>query len=343
MNNRPWSAEEIADLALPWPSFEAKGHGRSYTAYRVKRDELKRGIGPKPRLPKPTPEWQAPPPVNARALIDTYIALQRIRGSLAPEGAHAIRLDVDHPIAVAFMSDWHIGSSGVDYAALNADIATIQAHPYVYAAIGGDPVDNFILEKLMSASRSQISGDIAEQWAIFRHYVEQVLDSLLWVSSGNHDAWTQKVAGIDGVPTALAGIPVCYTGEGGIVALTVGQTTYRIYRKHRPVRRASNKNLTHFVKEMLRDGAPMEFDIGVSEHLHQADLEHFSYRQLDRVAIACGSYKRVDPHAADLGFHDGGYGVPTVVLYPGERRIVPFLRLADALAHLDGPSLYHAA
>ncbi len=171
--------------------------------------------------------------------------------------------------------------------------------------------------------------------------MKQLLDSgsLLWASAGNHDAWTHKVAGIDGVLAALHDLPILYTGEGALVTVTVGQTPYRIYRKHRPSRFRSSYNQTHFIRMMLALGAPWEFDIGVSEHLHQAEIIQFEYRKLDRVGICCGSYKVRDLYADTLGYYGGGYGVPTVVLSPNRREMLPFPSIARALDALDGVPL----
>jgi hypothetical protein len=89
---------------------------------------------------------------------------------------------------------------------------------------------------------------------------------------------------------------------------------------------------------MLRMGSTYEFDIGISEHLHEPGLEVFEYRpgtKIDRVAICCGTYKQRDPYAEGLGYYGGGYGIPTVILFPDRRKILPFYSLADAITVLD--------
>lgn len=340
MNNTPWTADELAALTTrEWEAFHAGYPERSYEAYRQKRGALRKGRTPTektaPVLGDPLAEKLD---LDDDAFLDEMVRWQGVLNRVQEMPLEfRLTLPVSEPIVIAFMSDWHIGSKGCDTQKLRADIDLIASHPRVYAAVGGDPIDNFIFDKMASAARSSFI-DIQLQWKTFAILVKKLLDSksLLWVSSGNHDAWTQKAAGIDGVLSSLAGVPCIYTGEGGWVHLTIGTVTYTIYRKHRPDGFNSRLNLTHFLKQMLRVELPIPYDIGISEHLHKSDMEHFVWQQLDRVAVACGSYKVKDPWAESIGFYTGGYGVPAVVLFPQERRIIPFLHLRNAVALLDG-------
>lgn len=341
MNNDPWTPEELADIEKTWKEFHELHPERSYNAWRLKRSDLRKGRAP---TEKRKARWvQEEEEVTDEELWRAVVAYQEVSSkAFANKLHHEIEVPTSEPIAICFPSDMHIGSAGTDMRRMQEDFELIESHPRLYCALGGDPVDNFIFEKMASAARSQIA-QVHVQWRLFRYRVLRLLESnsLLWVSSGNHDAWTHKAAGIDGVLSALGNIPVCYTGEGGFVHLTVGQQTYVIYRKHKPSRFSSGYNTLHFLKQMLRMGTAIEFDVGISEHLHEADLEVFEYRpgsKIDRVLIACGSYKVTDQYATDLGYYGGGYGVPTIVFYPDRRRMLPFMSIADALEALDGVS-----
>ena len=329
-----WSSDELAGLELSWPEFHERFPYRSRHAWRHKRESKAKTIKYKPIQPE----------VSDAELLEQTIAFGKVLTGAFPSVLdHDIEIKTDTPIAVAFPSDWHIGSEGCDLERIAEDVKLIAAHPRIYCSVGGDPIDNFILQKMMSASRSQVTSNIEVQWRLFRHLIKQLYDSdsLLWVSSGNHDAWTQQVAGIDGVLAALSGIDVCYTKEGGLVRLKVGNTTYRIYRKHKPVRWKSSYNPTHFLKMMLKHGTPWEWDVGIAEHLHEQEITTFEWRpgtQLDRIAICCGSYKVKDQYAEGIGYYGGGYGVPVVVFYPDRREMLPFSSLTHAIAALDGIS-----
>lgn len=345
MNNTEWSEEELADIDLPWEQFHELHPDRSHTARRLKRSDLKKGRTP---TPKKQPKYEEPEAeISDEELFNATIAYQKAVNAASPHSLHHhISIDTDEPIIICFPSDWHVGSQGTDLEGIRADIQLMASHPNVYCALGGDPVDNFILEGMESAARSQIT-QVNVQWRHFRYLLKMLYDSgsLLWVSSGNHDAWTLKVSGIDPILASLAGIPVCYTEEGGFVHLTVGQQKYVIYRKHRPSR-SSADNVLNFLKQMLMKNATIEFDIGVSEHLHKPDLEIFEYRpgsKIDRVLIACGSYKLKDPYAESLGLYGSSYGVPSVILYPDRRELIPFKSISLAIEALDGVSLSYAA
>lgn len=340
MNNVEWSDEELFAIDLPWKAFHNLYPERSYNGWRLKRSDLRKGRQPTPKKVRHSLEEDT---ITDEELFNATVAYQEATNAVFERKLdHSITVETNEPIVLCFPSDWHIGSQGTDLARIREDIQLMVAHPRVFCALGGDPVDNFILEKMGSAARSQVA-QVHVQWRLFRYLVNMLYESgsLLWVSAGNHDAWTVKAAGIDGVLSALAGLHVCYTGEGGFVHLTVGQQKYVIYRKHKPTRFNSQYNPLHFLKQMLRMGTPIEFDIGVSEHFHQADFEVFEYRpgsKIDRVLIACGSYKVKDPYAEDLAFYGGGYGVPSVILYPDRRKMLPFLSIADAIEALDGVS-----
>lgn len=328
-SGEPWTdAEKQAALSLPWELFHSQHPQRSREAWRHTRRQPQ----------KPIPRSKPPEQLSDEELFDSVVGFGRTLDAAFPRPLeHTVSLATTEPIAVAFLADWHIGSQGTDLAQIRADCELIAHHPRVYAALGGDPVDNFVLDKMGSAARTQLI-QVDVQWRLFRYCVKLIQDSLLWVSAGNHDAWTHKVAGIDGVLSALYDIPTVYTGEGGFITLKIGRQEYRVYRKHKPTRFSSGYNQTHFLKQMLRMGTIYEFDIGVSEHLHEPAIEVFEYRpgtKIDRIAICCGTYKLKDAFAESLGYYGGGYGIPTVILYPDQRKMLPFYSLSDAITVLD--------
>lgn len=275
-------------------------------------------------------------------LLDALIRWQDVRNrACAQKLEHRVDIPVrdGKPIAVCFPSDWHIGNTGTDHKRIIEDNKLIMGHPRLYCALGGDPVDNFIIEKMISASRTQVA-QVDVQWRLFRHLVAQLVESnsLLFVGAGNHDAWTQKVAGLDGISAALRGLPVVNTGEGGFIRLRVGDVEYGVYRKHKPTRFNSKQNPTHFLKQMLRMGTPWDFDIGISEHFHDCNIEQGEYRPgtgRHRVFVTTGSYKVKDEYSESLGYYGGGYGVPCVVLWPDRREMLPVMKIEQAIRLVD--------
>lgn len=351
MSSAKWSSEEETDLDLNWEEFHAAHPKRSYEAWaRKRRRERSRKTWGAKVAPVVVAGKLEEPEYSDDELWERMVAYQEMVQARQREAfrlEHTVRIDTQVPIAVAFPSDWHIGSVHTDHKKLKADCELMESHPRLYCALGGDPVDNFIEPEKVDAAREQIA-QVSEQWQLFRRRVKGLVDTntLLWVSGGNHDQWTRRLSGIDGIGAALSGIPVVNTQEGGFIFLEVGNQTYTIYRKHRPTRGKSSKNILNFLKSMLFEHLPIEFDVGISEHLHQPDFEVVEYRpgtKMDRVLIACGSYKVKDPYAESLGYYGGGYGVPTVIFRPDRREILPFRSIGAALEALDGVSYATAA
>lgn len=357
MNGPAWAPQETSDAAsLSWADFHPKYPTRSYDAWRLKRSALRRKVDSSQTATKVQPVVEDAPQDDEELrsllaksdeeLFDHLIAWQDALNAAFPQQQDVrVSIPTDQPIGLVLMSDWHIGGKGTDLRQIREDVRIIASHPRLYVGLGGDVIDNFILEKMAAAQRSS-SATVEVQWRGFRHVTRPLLDthSLLWVSSGNHDQWTERVAGIDGILSALASVPCCYIGksytqEGGYVDLTVGNETYTIWRKHRPSGMVSRFNINHFAKQMQRVELPREFDIAVTEHIHSPETTIWHYRRKKRVVACLGSYKVDDPHARNWGFYNGGYGVAVVVLYPHTRRMVPFDNLHDALAYLDGDAV----
>lgn len=353
MNNANWTHDELSHIHLDYATFAALYPTRSYDAWRIKRQQIKKQHQPTNKA-IPTVE-RIEPDVDPRIaelmddpsderLFDKYAAYHdEVLAAVPRLSEIKVSLDVDDWICVASMSDWHIGAEGCDIRRLKHDIDTISRHPRVYCALGGDLADNFNLEKMASAAQAS-DLQIKVQWRLARYLLKPLLDSgsLLWVGSGNHDQWTQKVAHFDPVLAALKDVQTQYTGksyqsEAGFVDLQVGSQSYTWFRKHKPTRFNSSFNRTHWLKQVLRGFLPREFDIGVVEHLHEAAIEQITYRRKHRILICTGSYKIEDSYALVGGYYDGGYGTPCVLLSPERHVMLPFWDLDHALAALDGP------
>ena len=375
----PWEDFTAAHPTRTWDAYRLR-RGTLGMGYTPKPDDVqdcnrrrRRRVASVLHTPAPAPPKKpAPTPADPEDLLDrpTAAALLRLRNEqlvdalLAFQDAHqerfpppgdiSVRVPVTDggPIGVALMSDWHVGSMGTDHRRILRDVEQIAAHPRLYCGLGGDNIDNFILSKMVDAARGQVMASIEAQWLLFETMLLPLLESgsLLWVSSGNHDQWTRKCAGIDGVLAALSQIPVAddqwnpvsrYTGEGGFIDLHLGpdggpEQVYTVWRKHRPSRFTSSFNATHFLKQMTRLQLPREPDILISEHLHTPETGNWWYKGRKKLLVNCGSYKVVDQWARDGNYLDGGYGVPVAVLWPTKHRMLIFDSIDEALELLDG-------
>jgi hypothetical protein len=100
------------------------------------------------------------------------------------------------PIALCFLSDLHIGSSGVDYAQLRADTETIAQTDGMYAVFHGDGIDNWIIPKLAPLQRGQ-AVPFDDEWGLFQLWLDTLDTKLMVVVAGNHDNWTRRMGGVD--------------------------------------------------------------------------------------------------------------------------------------------------
>lgn len=341
----PWTAEADRDAAtLSWRQFDAKYQGQySFNQYRWRRYTLQQtGQAPPARAAPEMILPERPPPPDPDALWDAVIASQRAavaeRGQIVSE--LSVRIVTDRPVGVAFFADLHIGGVGTDHEAIRRDIALATSCPQLKVFLGGDAVDNYVLAKLAHAARDEAAAAPVVQWELFRHVVTMLADSgsLIAVGDGNHNAWTRRVAGIDGTLAALRGIPAIYTGEGGFLNLTVGRQEYVVFRKHRPPM-SSRYNPTHAARQALRFGRLNSKrqlpDVVVIEHQHEPSIEVGQMLGAERVFIRTGTYKTRDGHAEEYGFTGAAISTPVVVFDPWRRRMVPFASLATAIEYLE--------
>src|SRR5690606_28868504 len=94
---------------------------------------------------------------------DSDAKLGKIRES--PPDLLVLEIEADGPIALANLSDMHIGNAGTDHRRMLEDARLIQKTPGMYAVFGGDGVDNFI--KHQSAMVAKTSNPEEEYAALY--------------------------------------------------------------------------------------------------------------------------------------------------------------------------------
>jgi len=237
----------------------------------------------------------------------------------------------DKPIALVFTADWHLGSLGVDYNQFDIDINLIENTPRVFTYIGGDMRENIIEPAKIGSSHNQ--QPIIRQSALFIRTLEKIKKKVIAVGAGTHD-WDILLSGFDTIKQLCEDLKVVYTDMGGLMNLRVGEQEYKIFRSHH-YKFQSVLNLTHAAKQCWRLGE-YDADMVCLEHRHVAAVEPFYGHGLERIAIRTGTYKTKDTYARTYGFYGLRVGNPTIILYPHERKMVPFLHMHDALAFLKG-------
>lgn len=234
----------------------------------------------------------------------------------------------NEPVAIAFLSDWHIGSSGTDYKSLRTDCETIRDTDGMYVISHGDNRDNWIVGKLAGIQRGQAINFDAE--LALEEDVYHILGSKLIVEvSGNHDAWTRKIAGFDRVRELLRSIPCLYDPNQVVFTLQHGAISRRVCVRHK-WKGNSIFNSTHAI-ETSWERMGVDFDWGIGGHTHIGTFcREFIRHGKRRCAILTGAYKLIDGFGEEIGFAPtANTGCGAMVLHPDGREWF-FARLSEA-------------
>jgi hypothetical protein len=271
---------------------------------------------------------------NYEELIDLSVKQSEIFKKLVQTKLELdVYVDTNAPIILVFSADWHLGGEGVDYVSFNDDIQFIKMTPNLLVYLGGDATDNFVQPSKLGGVLAQ--EPIIRQRALCKAAIEEIKNKIACIGTGNHDWWTNQVAGVDITSELAKDLNILYTGLGGYLNLTVGDITYVIFRTHK-MKFNSLSNPTHGVKQTWRTGIK-DFDIGVGEHGHVSAIEPFKGHGREKIAIKTGTYKTWDSYAMGNGFWGVNINSPAVILYPNEFKMIPFadMRLAAELLNKE--------
>ncbi len=236
----------------------------------------------------------------------------------------------DEPIAVSFISDQHISTGNVvDMKRMREDAELIAATPGCYAILGGDGVDNHIKIRAATLAARCQPGD---QYELYSYYLSIMVNKILAMISGNHDAWTDQTAGIDMVRRIASEQKLCYAPAEARIECVVGSTTYKLAVRHQ-YRMNSSFNLGHAVKQWWRMGDG-DFDIGCVCHHHEPHIESFNAHGEEKWACRPGSYQITSSYSRQYGFNSTHPTCPTFILYPNRKEIVGFKDLRPAIRML---------
>jgi predicted phosphodiesterase len=234
------------------------------------------------------------------------------------------------PIAISFVSDQHIApGTPVDFKRMREDAELISATDGLYACLAGDGVDNHIkIRPAALAARSQPH----EQYELFNWYLGIFAEKIIALCSGNHDAWSDQIAGLDMVAWIAREKKLHYSPAEARIALSVGEQKYSVAFRHQ-YRMNSSFNQGHAVKQWYRMGEE-PFDVGVIGHNHEASTEMFIAHGKRRWAARPGSYQITSAYSRQFGFNEAIPTCPTFLFYGDRRHIIGFPDLRDAIATL---------
>ena len=233
--------------------------------------------------------------------------------------------DPNLPVGIVFISDIHAGASGVRYDLLRRDMEIVRDTPGLYTIINGDLIENVKPQsKAGAALYTALFPSPREQLAYVQERLKIITGKVIVLAQGNHDAWDGKWAGIDRLPELATELGAAYFTEGGgTVFVDVGGERYTIVTRHNSGGN-SRINTSNPMRRMYDEFNQWErADVVCLSHFHFCDMHTPLRNGKPVVWFRSGTYKTRDAYSQSGGFMPE-YGCPLVVLYPGERKIIPW-------------------
>lgn len=280
--------------------------------------------------------------IDVRSIWSTLITQQKVIQERQDKRKHQyIRLP-NKPVAIALLSDLHLGNAGTDYASIQRDAEIIRDTEGMFAGFHGDGTDNWVVSKLVPLQHKQ-PVTLDNELLIFRDWTETIAHKLLWWVDGNHDNWTSKLVGISQAQSLLEGCRVLYDHQQCVFTLHHGEYTKRVIVRHK-WRFGSVYNPTHGL-EVGWDRGDIDYDWAIGGHTHIGTYcRPFHRHGKKRYAILTGTYKMYDGFGEEIGLpapKDSGCGA---FVLPGDGRQIWFEELtaaADYLKYLRGGNNAH--
>jgi hypothetical protein len=242
-----------------------------------------------------------------------------------------IQIKDNKPIGIAFIADIHVGAITTDHEALERALNLIKSVDGLYIISCGDTVDNYLPNFHASGSFEAIIPPELQKRFVEWLYTK-IAGKLIAIIQGCHDEASHMTDDFDWTKYLSEKFRCHNLGFGGFINLTLGEQIYRIGAWHRIRRFNSYKNITHVVKRAIEIYG--DFDVGVVAHNHVAAIEIEDTPAKTRIYIRPGSFKEADRWARQMGYASTPARVPVVILYPNEKRMVPFQDFEEAIRYL---------
>lgn len=254
-----------------------------------------------------------------------------------------VRIEGDRPVGIVLMGDVHVGSTATDYERLDWIIElTKRTDIDVRAVQIGDVLDAM----LMSWARHTLSkqrSSISEQAHAAAFWLERIAPNLVGLCGGNHDAWSERMTGINILEHAmsLAKIktkgPVPYHPIELWVTIQLGPHEYVFLLRHK-VRGHSMYNPAHGVQRHVRFNLREHVDVLVAGHTHRSGAQRIGTTTGITHAIQVGTYKieHLDGYAQTEGFAAENFSPDMLaIIRADQRRLTLFDELDTGIEYLE--------
>lgn len=368
----PWSQEELADLARPGMTADRFCELHPHrTPHGVVQQARKKGITMYRSTPATTPPvapsvptmptFQAGPEIDLDQLIDmserfdfgddptpeqidemldAMASMDSAIGAFSPTKDRVTFTPPESnlPVGIVFTGDWHVGAGGVELDRLRRDLKRIGETDGLWAIGMGDMIEGVGANN--KAAPDLYHGIVNKsdvQVKIAAHLAGMASGKWLALLGGNHDAFSYRATGIERARIIARELNVPFFSEaGGTVYLTMRGAEYVIGVRHNG-KGNSQINTTNAQRRTFDAWPEWEnTDVICLAHLHFNDLAVTPRKGGQCIYLRSGTGKTHDDYSRDQGYKPE-YGMPVVIFYPDEKKMVPFRgdRLDEALRFLE--------
>ena len=239
---------------------------------------------------------------------------------------------------VSFLGDVHYGSGDTDYDLFHEHVNLISESPNVYTILMSNMIDNAIPAQYPDGMLQNVIPP-EEQVAAMRKIIQGLDEKgkvLGAVTSPCHEGWTWSKAGQD-INRLIYGyegrrFPVLENGSKLMVNVDRVEYYFALYHKVGPFNSNLNKNNgTQRMMQLNHQSA----DVVAAAHHHVAEAMQTYFNKGSNQRPVCffrtGCYKLDDLWAKGRGYTGGEPGGQSVMLENKEKRMMPFLKLEDAI------------
>lgn len=224
------------------------------------------------------------------------------------------------PVAVAFWSDWQLGTHGVLMAQLEKDAQAIRDTEGLNVCVMGDLIQNLNRVKHPQSLHECVLPDPNEQEQLARYILDIAKPKIECLVDGNHEMNAKQASGLTLGPRWAKELEVPYLWHGGLVNYHVGAVEYKLGLRHR-FRNESSLNTTNVQRNMSYLWP--EADVLALGHKHFNDLQMSKRPLRTQVWMRCGTYQKRDDFGMEIGQYSGQWGVPLAICFPDSRCVLP--------------------
>jgi hypothetical protein len=263
---------------------------------------------------------EIPDTFDIEDLINKTIALQCSFDNLSTKQTK-LSLDIkdNKPIAIGFWGDWHLGAKGTDYLQWRKDIDII-SHLDGFYYIGMGDYCNLALDSHKGESFDELLTP-SQQIQLANYGFEKTKKQALGLTRGCHPDRLQQNTDTDIIEEFSKVADCANLYHGAEITLNVGDIQYTLRVRHKASGESPINTTAAQRKQIETFG---EADIVALAHLHYPDVEQRILMGNEVALVRSGTYKIFDEFGQKLNGYKGTYGIPMVILYPTEKRIVAF-------------------